>query len=187
MIQNFMQHKIRYLITIGGVVLVIFLSIFVYFLRNNSVSLKSSQSEETSKPAISLDDKSPDEQLGVLKLRGVVNIPSISSELSIQASTLPQDLLGFFGTNIKDIKTQSVNFSTGQTGFYADFVVSKNGRGVIEEIASRSSASSWKILYAVYSKKAALIDLDNENYQASVEVTLLADSVASIHVTLIKK
>lgn len=170
---------------------VLVVGLIFYILKSTNTSINPNQPSQNGvipPPPIPLDEKSPEEQLNILKSRGVILVPEVKSKVSIEASKFPPDLLGFFGKDLKDLKTQSVNFSTGQTGFVADFNVSKDSQDVIKSvIAGASSSSSWKILYAVYSEEAALADLESKNYQVSIEVTLLADRVSSVHINLIKK
>ena len=170
-----------------GLLLIIVAVVSGYFF----LIKKPSQNGAISTPSIPLDERSPEEQLGSLKLSGVVDVPSIKNATPVQASAVPKDLLevlGFFGTGIKDLKVESVNFDNGQTGFVANFSVSKTNRGAIEAVLGGvTTHPSWVKLYTVFSKKAILAEIANKNYIASIEGTLPTDLAVLTHIIFIKK
>ncbi|MBA3733165.1 hypothetical protein H0W91_02185 [Patescibacteria group bacterium] len=175
------SYKIIYSIFI--VLIVVFIGVYY---KKTKTPLSHAVIEELSS-SFPLDEKSPEDQLNILITRETVMTPLVKSISPNQENQFPKESLWFFDNNIIGLKTSTVNFEEEKSGLTADFSVSKNTRAVLESIVSKSTSNSWKVLGATFSKNAALIELENETYQASVQVTSDSEATSSVHIILIKK
>ncbi|MBA3733161.1 hypothetical protein H0W91_02165 [Patescibacteria group bacterium] len=137
---------------------------------------------------IPLDEKKPEVQLDALRFHGKIVVPDIQASSSIDIKSLPLNILNLFGKNLNDLKLSSLVFTNGQNGFLAEFSTSTiDTKSIIDNLATKSTTYSWNLTYGIYSLNAALANLENNEYKASIEATLYSDHVTFIHIIIIKK
>jgi hypothetical protein len=178
----FSSKKSVYIILL--VSLILLFCVFVYLWKYSSFFNKTNTSVTT----IPLDQRNPDEQLGILKSRGIVEIPEAQNNVSVSISEFPKEILSFFGPGLSGLTTSSADFADGKKGFVADFsTTTKDARAIVQLVANKGSATGWKLTSALYSQNSVLVGVENENYKASIEGTLYSNTETSIHIILIKK
>ncbi len=166
---------------------IVFLILFGFYFY----SIKENQPpQSTSSP---LDNLTAEEQLIRIKPASKIVVSEVTRKNSIEPSNLPveiQDITGLIVNNnniFSNILASQVDYANNSRGFEVDFDSPYSNLEAYDLFTTSFDTSTWTLVHAIFSSKAATIDLESKKYKASFEFLELADSKTTIKMMVLEK